>query len=154
RTSRSNGEDADESLFSRMAVKVMSPEQLYDSLRAVVTPSAKPEDERPAAAANQGRRGAGNARAQFVAFFQSDDGADPTEYQGGIPQALRLMNSAEFIGGDKWLNGIIGASQSATQNIERLYLGAVSRRPSAEESQRLASYLSTHSSEPRKAYSD
>src|SRR5206468_3616833 len=81
------GNAKDDKLFSRMLIKVLTPEQLFDSL--VV------------ATGNPGNRGLGkpinNPRAQFVSFFRSDGEGDAINYQRGIPQALRMMNSGQFL---------------------------------------------------------
>jgi hypothetical protein len=152
RTSKqTESDDGLDTLFGRTAIKVMSPEQLYDSLTQVLGTPARPAG--PGRGAAQGMRGPGaNRRAQFVAFFQNDDGADPTEYQAGIPQALRLMNSPEFANGSELLEKV--TKSSPAQGIERLYLATLSRRPTSEETQRLSHYLRTHGGEPRKAYGD
>ena len=87
-----NNADAGPELFARMAVKPLTPEQLYDSLTHVVGQGGAAA--RPRARATWPQRGQGGPREQFVAFFGIEDGADPTEYQAGIPQVLRLMNAA------------------------------------------------------------
>src|SRR5262249_22671583 len=102
RTSKPHGnnEEAEEALFSHMAIKTMPREPLFDSLAQVV---GGPENRRGAAAKKpqqqNKKRGPVGARGQFLAFFRTDEGADPTEYQAGIPQALRLMNSPQFSNG-------------------------------------------------------
>jgi hypothetical protein len=160
RTSKPNDkEDSGANLFAHMAVKVTSPEQLYDSLLAVVgTPNRQ---------APQGRRGVNQKMANpapkrpgadprnaFVSFFLSDEGADPTQYQAGIPQALRLMNSPELSGGAITLEQALKPARSPAQVIEQLYLATLSRRPIPAESQRLTQYVRSHSTDARKAYRD
>src|SRR5262249_21847101 len=73
RTSRpvKGNEDAEASLFGRMAIKVLTPEQLYDSLTQVAG-TGRIAVERPARAAARGVvRG---PREQFVNFFRADEG--------------------------------------------------------------------------------
>jgi hypothetical protein len=150
------GNEADESLFSHMAVKVMSPEQLYDSLNQVVgsASEAAPARGKKPAPANK-KRGVGGPRQAFVAFFLTDDGADPTEYQAGIPQALRLMNSPQFRSSADLLNKILAQRDRTDQQvIEQLYLATVSRRPTAPESQKLTAYVRQQEGGPRKAFGD
>src|SRR5262249_45957913 len=93
RTSKPMPENkADVKLFSHMAMKVMSPEQLFDSLAQVTGKGAQePKSLRIAPAPKGAPAG---ARAQFVNFFLAGaDAASPVDYEAGIPQALRLMNS-------------------------------------------------------------
>src|SRR5207247_2655948 len=93
-------------------------------------------------------------RAQFVAFFQTDDGADPTEYGAGIPQALRLMNSPQLSNGGALLNQAAKAGAKPAEVIETLYLATLARRPSEGETKRLVAHLDAAGKETRKAYSD
>jgi Protein of unknown function (DUF1549)/Protein of unknown function (DUF1553) len=128
-------EDAEASLYSRMPIKVLSPEELYDSL--IQTAGAQTK-ARPA----RGKNGRGRAtpRDQFVAFFQAAEGADPTEYNSGIPQALRLMNSNQFN-----TNGMVATAvrsgKKAEEVVEQFYLATLSRRPTTAESARCLAHL-------------
>src|SRR5213079_1912166 len=82
--------EKDTVLFSHMNVKAFTPEQLYDSLVAVLgEPGNTRGAARPGAAGKGGRL---TPRDQFVAFFDPGEGTKATEYEEGIPQALRLMN--------------------------------------------------------------
>lgn len=140
------GTEANEALFSRMAIKALTPEQLYDSLGRVMGESKGDGNRKD----NKGRVQAG-PRAAFAAFFRTDDGADPTEYSGGIPQALRLMNSNQL----NKASGLVDQASKLTpdKGIERLYLGTLSRRPTTEETQKMTAYLAKNS-DSRKGYSD
>lgn len=155
RTSKPNDkDDSGANLFAHMAIKVNSPEQLYDSLLAVVGTPGK-EAPRPRQAANQGNnRPAPNPRAAFVTFFMNEDGSDATQYQAGIPQALRLMNSPQLSSGAAALEQALKTLHTPAQVIERLYLATLSRRPTPAESQRLTTFVRTHSADARKAYRD
>jgi hypothetical protein len=160
RTSKPNDkDDSGANLFAHMAIKVNSPEQLYDSLLAVVgTPNREALQARKGAnqkAANQAKKALGaDPRNAFVTFFLNEDGADPTQYQAGIPQALRLMNSPQLSGGAVALEQALKAARSPVQVVERLYLATLSRRPTTAESQRLTQYLRSHNTDVRKAYRD
>lgn len=153
RTSKPAGNEADVKFFSHMAMKPFSPEQLYDSLAQVV---GKPGTERARnRKAQQQVKGMPNdPRTSFVAFFDTDDGAEPTEYQGGIPQVLRLMNSPQFNKGSDFLNRVVQQGKAPGAIIEQMYLETLSRRPTPAESQRLAAYVSKHTGDPKLAYSD
>jgi hypothetical protein len=155
RTSKPNDkDDSGGNLFAHMAIKVNSPEQLYDSLLLVVGPPGR-ETPRPRPGANQANNRAGpNARTQFVNFFMNEDGSDPTQYQAGIPQALRLMNSPQLSGGSVVLDQALKTLHTPAQIIEQLYLATLSRRPTPAETQRLASHVHKHGADARKAYRD
>jgi hypothetical protein len=150
RTSRPTDDNAeDNTLFSHMAVKALTPEQLYDSLEVVVG-KATAGQARP-------RQGAANrvpltGRQQFINFFQADENADPTEYQSGIPQALRLMNSPQLNRDSALLADAVKADKPE-KVIEHLYLGTVARRPTEAETKRLAAYVEKKG-DARKAYGD
>src|SRR5262249_23548890 len=140
RTSKPVGDNAtDTELQSHRIVRVMTAEQLYDSLMTVLG-SAK--DNRPAGkAAAGGKKGPAGGREGFLNFFRIDEGADPLEYQAGIPQALRMMNSAQLNNTQQTVAKAMSASKEPAQVVERLYLTALSRRPTAEESQRLVTHV-------------
>ncbi len=139
----------DESLFSHMTIKVMAPEQLYDSLNQVTgAATATPQKGKPAA----GGRNNPNARDQFVQFFLAGaESTNPTEYEAGIPQALRLMNS-RVTSNPNLARGYVSPGDSPNAVIEKLYLATLSRRPSVEEVERLTTYIKTGTAQ--EAYSD
>jgi hypothetical protein len=140
-------------LFSRMAVKVLTPEQLYDSLVMILGAPNQPNARRKPANAAAARLRNVTPRMLFVTFFKGDDNAEPTEYQAGIPQVLRMMN-APMLNNYAMLTPLLKSGKSPEQIIERLYLTTLSRRPSAHELQRCAALFRKHSDEPRQAYGD
>ncbi len=153
RTSKPAGNNADAGpeLFSRMAVKVLTPEQLFDSLVQVLGAPGRPEPpRRPIGAA--GRINPPTPRTTFVNFFKIED-ADPTEYQVGIPQALRLMNSPQM-NNAALLDPLLKAGKGPAEIIEALYLRTLSRRPRPQELERLTAYLRKAEGTPRQAYAD
>jgi hypothetical protein len=130
-------EDAELQLFSHASIRPLTPEELFDSLEKVTGPA---ERARPVGRPGMGQRfGPVGPRAQFVAFFQGEENADPTEYQAGIPQVLRLMNSNQF-NINAAARKIVGKSEPA-QAVEKLYLTTLARRPSAEESRKLTAHI-------------
>jgi hypothetical protein len=136
----------------------MTPEQEFDSLLKVLAPSQDPRTFKPAGLAkmklpNAGKRQNFSPRSQFAVFFGAEDATDPTEYQDGIPQALRLMN-APGLNNAFALNGLLRAGQSPEQIIDHLYLATLSRRPTAGERERMNAYVAKHKSEPREGYAD
>jgi hypothetical protein len=157
RTSRPcPGNEEDVELFSHMAIKALAPEQLYDSLTAVVG-----DRGRGAGAFGvkknvaKGKGQPRTPREQFITFFRTTEDPDPTEYGGGIPQALRLMNSPlTGVNNAKLLNESLEAGKTPEQIIEHLYLGTLARRPSADELQRLTAYVRRNARQPRVVYGD
>jgi hypothetical protein len=127
-------------LFARMALKGLSPEQLFDSI-AQATGFYEPYANRDSFAMNNN-----SPRAEFIQMF--DNGRDAvTERQTTILQALALMNG-------QFVNDATSLEKSATlaalvefprmttaERIESLYLAALSRRPRRDETDRLVPYV-------------
>ncbi len=125
-TSRPGGDtDSEAKLFARMSIKVLSAEQLYDSLVAILGPPAK----------GSGIDARLGARHEFCQFFAGDGDPDPTRYERGIPHLLRLMNSPQFAGRNiAALVSRAGADgRSAEEVVEELYLTILARRPTSAE---------------------
>jgi hypothetical protein len=149
RSSKPNkSNEIDGELFSHAAVRVMTPEQLYDSLTVVVGAAKKDGFKNKAG----GKGGPQGPREQFLNFFRIDEGADPLEYQAGIPQALRLMNSAQLNGSPALVDQAMKAGPPA-KVLEHLFMATVSRGPTADEVARYSSYVGKQSN-ARTAYGD
>lgn len=153
RTSQPTAENKnDKVLYSHMEIKVLSPEQLYDSLAAVTggidggRPGGPPK--------GMAMRGAANSpRDRFVQFFMGSENPKASDYEAGIPQALRLMNNPRLSGSPALLAEISRSANQKEKVIERLYLMTVSRRPSESEVKRLTDYLS-NAPDARTGYGD
>ncbi|QEL16900.1 DUF1549 and DUF1553 domain-containing protein [Limnoglobus roseus] len=139
--STAGNEKAGPQLYATMAVKVLSPEQLFDSLAVVTKFDAKAGG--PAARDKMVKGFAPAARDRFVNFFLA--GAEMvslTEYEAGIPQALKLMNSRQTAGGNpQAVRAVVGSSRGA-EAIEKIYLATLSRFPTDAEKARLGEYVS------------
>ncbi len=143
----------DKKYLSHRVIRVQVPEQLYDSLATVLGRENKANEKGDRKAANKGMN-TGAGRDGFVNFFKIEDGFDPLEYQNGIPQTLRIMNSSQT-------NLTRDAVNSATKlsggdpakTIEQLYLTGLSRRPTADETTRMVAYV-TKASDRNTAYND
>ncbi|MCS6978100.1 MAG: DUF1549 and DUF1553 domain-containing protein [Gemmatales bacterium] len=153
RSSKPHGNnDSDATYFSHRTVTPLTPEQLYDSLQQVVgSPSAPPQRGGNPAAKNPNQA---NARAQFVAFFQADESGDPAEYQAGIPQALRLMNSPQLNRGGVLVEEAMRRHSTTEARVEHLFLGTLSRRPSEAELQRFGDHVRKSGSNERNGLND
>jgi hypothetical protein len=150
RTSRPVGENkGDKEFYSHAAVRALSPEQLYDSLAAVIGTGGfggkGPKNNNP-------KKGPASPRDAFLNFFRIDEGANPLEYQAGIPQALRLMNSPQLAGAGA-LGRILNETKDTAQVLEKLFVATLSRRPTAAEIQRYTDYVGRQDT-ARAGYSD
>ncbi len=141
----SNEQDA--TLYSRMTVKVLTPEQFYDSLLVVM----------PATSERKRFGGNDDPREEFVRFFRSEGEPNPTAYERGIPQTLRMMNSPQLfspLSESAAVRRIIEPATSAAEAIERLYLHVLARRPTDDERRVLDNYLTRHPGEREQAYAE
>lgn len=129
------GEQADSAgkLFARMSIKVLSPEQLYDSLVTILGPPGK----------DRGIDNRLGARYEFCQFFAGDGDPDPTRYERGIPHLLRLMNSPQFAGQNvaALVSQVQADNRSADEVVEKLFLTILSRRPTDNELQLVRTQL-------------
>jgi hypothetical protein len=118
---------AEAALFARMSIKVLTAEQLYDSLETILGPPAKT----PGIDTRLG------ARYEFCRFFASEGDLDPTRYERGIPHLLRMMNSPQFAGRSLTALATRTASPGRSQEevVEELFLTILSRRPTPMEQQ-------------------
>ncbi|MEX0794334.1 MAG: hypothetical protein WD045_14455, partial [Pirellulaceae bacterium] len=117
-------------LFAAMASKILTPDQLYDSLRRVgLQPSDSliiPENRR-----------------SFVTSLQSP-GADPTRFELGAPQALALMNGPLISQlSDPRQSRLLQAAQAPflddAQQIDLLFLATLAKPPEPAEREILLS---------------
>ena len=133
-------EEANLSVYARMGVKVLSPEQLFDSLgTALGKPEGKAGEVRKGAMMGKANPNV-NQRSVFVAFFGIEETASPTEYQAGIPQALNLMNSPR-VNQAVLNNALVRAGKPPADAIEKLFLATLSRRPSTTELEKLTAHV-------------
>ena len=130
---------SDTALASHMTVKVLSPEQLFDSLGQVTGNLKDVKGAKGAAGAQKGQRP--GSRDQFVTFFLAGaESTNPLDYEAGIPQALRLMNSP-IANSPAAVRAVTGGSSKPEDAIEKIYLAALSRRPTADETKSLTAYV-------------
>src|SRR5262249_13201840 len=140
-------------LFSHMQVKVLAPEQLFDSLAQVTGLNANGRLLAKKAGAVGPKGGPVGARGQFVNFFLAGaDSTSPIDYEAGIPQALRLMNSPTATN-PAAVRNVVGSAPGPHEAIERIYLTTLSRRPTADELKMLTEYVAKAGA-PMNAYGD
>jgi hypothetical protein len=139
RTSRSvSGNEADAAAFSHMAVKVLTPEVLFDALASL----GQGGGDTGKSSGNAGKAsGNGQSREQFLRAFRSDEDVPATEYLQGIPQLLRLMNASSLNRGAAVVDRLVSSGASREEAITTLYLTVLSRRPKAEEIELMSGYI-------------
>lgn len=140
-TSRKTHGSQDKSrLFARMAVKGLTPEQLYDSL-SQATGLYQPFQSR-----NPFSFGGNDPRGEFLSTFTNNTDAS-TERQTTIIQALSMMNGQLVSNATSLESSLTLAAvndypgASTAERIETLYLAALGRKPRAEELKRLVQYV-------------
>lgn len=128
-------------LFAAMTVKVLSAEQMYDSLRNCLSQSPiAMEYGVPNQAMQPDFR-----RLQFVSQMIGRPG-NPTEYDRGLQQALRLMNGTETSGATNveaspLLMSLDAPFLSDSQRLDILYLATLSRYPTESERERIEDFF-------------
>lgn len=135
-------------------LKVVSPEQLFDSLeQALLLPVSRLDPTSP--------RWSGD-RSQLVNRLSETVGTTPEDYASGIPQALLLMNGkmtgdAINLDRSRLLRAVVESPfLDDAQRIRTLYLAVLTRDPSAEEAEAFAAYLDAQPSDAaqRRAYGE
>lgn len=131
--------------FAQMSIKSLSAEQMYDCI-SVATMLDNNSD-----GAVQLNRFNNVSREQFLQEFRTLS-ARRTEYQGGIPQALTLMNgtlieNATGLSTSGLLKSLEAPFFSNRQRIEVLYLATLSRRPRPQEWEQLVEFIPENASD-------
>jgi hypothetical protein len=133
-------------LFSRMYVKTLTAEQLYDSLLIATGAHQAGQASYEAAQAQRDRW-----LSEFLLIFGGADDQEPTVFAGSIPQALMLMNGDlvnKAISADSgsYLNSVLNDSRqrSDNQRIQQLYLSALGRLPTRKEIGKLGPFVRSH----------
>ena len=124
-------------LFARMAVKGLTPEQLFDNL-ALATGYQDPKGHQPGMIIPNTPRG------DFLIMFSSKDRT--TETRTSILQALTLMNGklitdATSLSAGQKLTALLNGPGTIAEKIEVLYLSTLSRLPRADEASRMSFYV-------------
>ena len=126
--------EKDETLFSHMNLKPMTPEQLFDSL-ITATSAHKTGGADTTRKRDEWMR-------QFLFTFGNDEGDEGSSFQGTIPQALMMMNGdlmGQAVGGGtgSFLADLqLRASRHRAPlpyMVNNLFLAALSRPPSSRE---------------------
>ncbi len=131
-----------EEWFAQMNVKMLTAEQVYDGITVATMPSLNTAGTIDGFNINR----FGNAsREQFLQQFRTPTGR-LTEYQGGIPQALTLMNGSLIDGAtglstSGLLKSLAAPFFTRDQRIEILYFATLAREPKPAEKELLDQYI-------------
>ncbi len=129
-------------------LKVLSPEQLFDSLEVALA--------LPIASIDRGPRFNGQREA-LVTRMQEAMGASPSEFRSGIPQTLALMNGqitadATDLAKSRTLRAVLDAPfLDLKEKIESLFLATLSRPPHKREMAKVLALIEEQPSEQEKA---
>lgn len=129
--------------FAQMNVKMLTADQIYDCITvATLLQSSSAANQEPFNVARFGN----SARAAFLQQFRTPASARTTDYQGGIPQALTLMNGpliqgATGLSSSGLLRSLEAPFFSNEQRIEIVYLATLSRTPRPDERRLMREYL-------------
>jgi len=142
--------------FAQMNVKMLTAEQVYDCITVATMPSSTQNNDMMGLVTRFGNV----SRVEFLREFRTPSGRS-TEYQGGIPQALTLMNgtlidSATGLASSGLLKSLQAPFFTRDQRIEILYFATLSRQPRPTEKELLDQYITEDMSgnELREALSD
>jgi hypothetical protein len=133
--------------FAQMSVKTFTAEQVYDCMAVATmldaTSNADPFSFNLARAGN-------SERERFLQQFRTPTGRS-TEYLGGIPQALTLMNgtlidNATGVAKSGLLKSLEAPFFTNKQRIEVLYLAVLSRHPRPAEWELLKEFVNDRTS--------
>ena len=145
-----------EEWFAQMNVKMLTVEQVYDCITVATMPGTAQNDSMMGLVNRFGN----TSRDEFLREFRTPSGR-ATEYQGGIPQALTMMNgglidSATGLQSSGLLKSLTAPFFTRDQRIEILYFATLSREPRASEKELLDQYITGEmsSAEFREALSD
>ncbi|MBL8851824.1 MAG: DUF1553 domain-containing protein [Planctomycetaceae bacterium] len=134
-------EQGDPPLFSRMYLKHLTAEQLYDSLQVATLPSADP---------GAALRNADAQRQAWIAQFfspeQTEENCESTTFDGTLPQALSMMNGelvaqAVSSADNTRLASILVETPDEVERIRKISLATLSRYPTRDEVDKIREFL-------------
>ncbi len=136
--------------FGRMPLRVMTADQLYDSLRQAYGDPKLDLRTIDAKGVNTAGMSApvADAYLEFLRRFGTNK-EDATDFTHGIPQMLKTINHPRLLQPSKALDDYLKTKPTPEQTVEWLYLSALSRRPSGEERVAAQRYLKKAASPAR-----
>lgn len=137
----------DEELFSHMGMKVLTPRMLFQSLGVATNGVDVPSND--VANGKVAKQDTGGKGLEFFDVREYDE--NPGEYTYGVPQLLKLMNAKLPPACDAAAKTMTKIG-SRDKVIEHLYLTALSRYPTSDETRKLAAFIAKQT-DPVKGYS-
>ncbi len=137
-----------ESAVDARPLKVLTPEQLFDSLEVALA--------LPISRIDQGPRYNGQ-RDALVSRMEEALGERPDDFRSGIPQALALMNgqitaNATDLKTSRTLRAVVDAPFfDLSEKVDTLFLTTLSRPPHQPEREKFVSYIKSKGSDQEKA---
>jgi len=144
----------DSPLSTHRPLKTLSPEQVFDSLEQALMLPIGSRDEQSARYNGQ--------RFTLIQRLNEASSDSPDQFRAGIPQALMLMNGLLVSTGtdlddSRTLRAVVEAPfMEPAQKVETLYLASLTRKPEANELERMLAHIQSRSDkeEQRRAYVD
>jgi hypothetical protein len=137
-TGPTGNDDENHIHYAHRAARVMSSEQLFDSLLQILGEDAM-----------RGRskeiRWSKGARAAFVTFMTPDDDVDPIAFQRGVPQLLYLLNQRAYENALlERVQEVVRRERTSRDIVDQLYLLVLGRHPDEKDLTLMLSYGSQH----------
>lgn len=132
-------DDGEVALFSRVYVRRMTPEQVYESIRVAIRSAAG----LPVPSAAQSSKHRREWVRQFATSFETDENDESMQFDGTIAQAMVMMNGEEVGGAiEKATKAILNqptGRQPITELLDRMALAMLTREPTDLESRKFKS---------------
>jgi hypothetical protein len=121
-------------MFTRMYVKALSAEQVFDSM--LIATNA----DHTAAMAKDAEKRRDGWLSQFYSALDNDENTEQTTFDGSLQQALVMMNGdlvKEAVSGrpGTFLNKVEGSAGPESEKLERLSMAILARKPTRREQQ-------------------
>lgn len=132
---------SDDVLYSKMPLKIMTADMLYDSLAVALGHQVSDAAQR---GKKMGKKQGGGPREEFRKYFHAeadDDAGVVSDYTHGVPQVLRLMNSRQINDTTATVANLMQAGNQPDKVIHGLYLTVLSREPDAAEITRAKKFV-------------
>lgn len=137
------GNESDQSGLSRRTVRMLSSEQLHDSL-CVALDRREIDIEASPGSVSLGS----DARTRFVNMLKAQLSETPTsDYEHNVQQAVVLMNSPALQLDAAAARKLLDADRGISAAIENLYLRTLSRMPTPRETERLSALIDRRGSD-------
>jgi len=140
--------------FGRRPMKLMSADQLYDSLKlALADPKLdlRTYDSKESKQFGESSP-VGDQYTEFQRLFETDEN-DSTNFTHGIPQFLALLNHPRVSSGGPKVARMLKDKIEPAAAVEELYLSTLSRRPTDEETKEAVEYISENGPSARQTFS-